>query len=120
MGRKPKERRVSEDVRSAALEQCDNIRDIAQFIKLNINELLTAKEASAMCGMSKSTFIRLSKDGKAPAGIKLGRLRRWRKKEIMAWIAAGCPNVAPNKSKKPNKPKAASKAKLKSFDKEGG
>lgn len=91
MGRKPKNNRVAKDARSAALEQCDNINDAAEFIKNNIHELLTAGEASIICGMSKSAFLRLSEDGRAPAGIKLERLRRWRKQEILAWIAAGCP-----------------------------
>ena len=91
MGRKTKRSRVAHDVRAAALEQCDNIADAIKLIKSSINELVSAEEAAIMCGMSKSAFIRLSNSGKAPAGIKLERLRRWRKREILAWIAAGCP-----------------------------
>lgn len=92
MGRKNKKRKIQPDVRLAAFEkQCEMISDAVRLIHANLNELLTADEVARMCGMSKSTFLRLSNSGMAPASIKLERLRRWRRKEILAWIAAGCP-----------------------------
>lgn len=92
MGRKSKKKTIQPDVRLAAFEkQCEMISDAVKLIHTNLNELLTADEVARMCGMSKSAFLRLSDSGKAPASIKLERLRRWRRQEILAWIAAGCP-----------------------------
>ncbi len=92
MGRKPRKTKVNPDIRLAAFEkQCEMIADAVKLIQTNANELLTADEVARMCGMSKSAFVRLSDSGAAPAGIKLERLRRWRRQEIHAWIAAGCP-----------------------------
>ncbi len=93
MGRKRKKIRIDNDVRLAAFEQqCQIIADAVKLIKTNLNELLTADEVAKMCGMSKSAFLRLADSGKTPASIKLERLRRWKREEILAWIAAGCPD----------------------------
>lgn len=93
MGRKPKKKPVSKDVRLAAFEQqCQIIADAVKLIKTNLNELLSAEEAAKMCGMGKTSFLKLASAGKMPASVKLDRLRRWRRKEIVAWIAAGCPD----------------------------
>ncbi len=92
MGRKQKKTRIDNDVRLAAFEQqCQIIADAVKLIKTNLNELLTADEVAKMCGMSKSAFLRLANSGRAPIGIKLERLRRWKREEVLAWIAAGCP-----------------------------
>jgi len=99
MGRKPKKVKVLPDIRLAAFEkQCEMIADAVKLIKSNYNELLTADEVAKMCGMSRSAFLRLSDAGMAPASIKLERLRRWKRLEILAWIAAGCPNKKRGKS----------------------
>ncbi len=91
MGRKKKKKQIQPDVALAAFEkQCEMISDAVRVIHANLNELRTADEVAKMCGMSKSTFLRLSNSGIAPASIKLERLRRWRRQEILAWIAAGC------------------------------
>ncbi len=55
-------------------------------------ELIDIIEAARMCGMSKSMYKKLFSMEQTPEGIKLGRLRRWRRTEILAWINAGCPN----------------------------
>lgn len=92
MGAKRKKRKPSDDIQLAAFEkQCEMIADAVKYIQANHNELLTAGEVAKMCGMSKSTFLRLSDSGGAPASIKLERLRRWRRLEILAWITNGCP-----------------------------
>lgn len=36
---------------------------------------------------------RLADSGLMPWGIKLGALRRWRRAEMDAWVASGCPPV---------------------------
>ncbi len=92
MGTKRKKRKVEDDIRLAAFEkQCEMIADAVKYIQANHNELLSADEVAKMCGMSKSTFLRLSSSGGAPGSIKLERLRRWRRLEILAWISKGCP-----------------------------
>lgn len=99
MGRKKKKKQIQPDVRLAAFEkQCEMISDAVRLIHANLNELLTADEVAKMCGMSKSTFLRLSDSGGAPASLKLDRLRRWRRLEILAWISDGCP-TKPNNNK---------------------
>ncbi len=55
-------------------------------------ELIDIIEVAKMCGMSKSMYKKLYSMEQTPEGIKLGRLRRWRRTEILAWINAGCPS----------------------------
>lgn len=92
MGANRKKRKVNRDVRLAAFEkQCEIIAEAVKYIQANQNELLLAEDVARMCCMSKSAFLRLSNSGGAPAGIKLERLRRWRRLEILTWISEGCP-----------------------------
>lgn len=56
-------------------------------------ELLTAAQASAITNMGERTWWRFVSSGRAPAPIKIGRVVRWKKKEIMEWIDAGCPRA---------------------------
>ncbi len=53
--------------------------------------LIDAREAAALCGMSKSTWHKLVASGKAPRPVKLGVISRWRRSELEEWIAADCP-----------------------------
>lgn len=55
------------------------------------SELIDVVEVARMCGMSQSMYKKLYCMEMTPEGIKLGRLRRWRRAEILAWIEAGCP-----------------------------
>ncbi len=56
------------------------------------NPLLVSSNAAAlMCGISRSAWYKLVSSGKAPRPVKLGRLARWRRDEVEAWVAAGCP-----------------------------
>ena len=52
--------------------------------------LIDAKEAAWMCGVSLSTWYNLVAAGKTPAPVRLGCSVKWRKGELMGWIAAGC------------------------------
>jgi predicted DNA-binding transcriptional regulator AlpA len=55
-------------------------------------ELVDANVAAAICGIKRSRFYGLVTSGAAPAPLKLGaKLKRWRRAELSAWIAAGCP-----------------------------
>jgi predicted DNA-binding transcriptional regulator AlpA len=55
-------------------------------------ELLRAERASRLCDVSLATWWRWDAAGKVPAGIKIsGGAKRWRRRELLAWIRAGCP-----------------------------
>ena len=54
-------------------------------------ELLDVKQVAAMLSVSTRHVLRMDKDGKMPAAIKLGRSRRWSQAGIMDWIRNGCP-----------------------------
>lgn len=60
-------------------------------------ELLTTAEAARLAGCGERTFWAWSRSGLAPAPLKIGLgLRpavRYRRADILAWIAAGCPRV---------------------------
>lgn len=43
-------------------------------------------------------IYRLADDGRMPWGVKLGHLRRWRRREIEVWEANGCPPAEPPQS----------------------
>jgi predicted DNA-binding transcriptional regulator AlpA len=60
-------------------------------------ELLTTKQAAQLAGCGERTFWAWSRSGLAPAPVKIGYgtrpAVRYRRGEIMGWIAAGCPRV---------------------------
>jgi excisionase family DNA binding protein len=56
-------------------------------------ELLTTKQAAQLCGVGERTYWRLAHDGRAPAPVKIGGSARYRRADLLAWIAAGCPHV---------------------------
>jgi len=53
--------------------------------------LLTAREAAALCRMSDSYFYRLNRKGMVPGPVRAGNARRWRRSDLVKWVAAGCP-----------------------------
>jgi predicted DNA-binding transcriptional regulator AlpA len=53
--------------------------------------LLDATGVATMLGVSRRHVQALDSAGKLPAGISLGRCKRWKKSEILAWIDADCP-----------------------------
>jgi len=56
-------------------------------------ELLRAEDVCALLRMTKRSVYRLADSGKMPFGLKLNGMRRWRRAELMDWLAAGCPPV---------------------------
>lgn len=53
---------------------------------------LSAETAAALIGVSLSHFYQLHKTGRlGPLPVRLGRAVRWRRKELVAWMDAGCP-----------------------------
>jgi len=60
-------------------------------------ELLTTKQAAALCGCGERTFWRWSRCGIAPRPIKIGDGKqgavRYSRRAIMEWLENGCPRV---------------------------
>lgn len=60
-------------------------------------ELLTTAESAKLAGCGERTFWAWSRSGLAPAPLKIGHgtrpAVRYRRSELLAWIAAGCPRV---------------------------
>ncbi|HBO44981.1 MAG TPA: hypothetical protein DD670_13840 [Planctomycetaceae bacterium] len=55
-------------------------------------ELIDTKEVARMLGLSPRTVWRFNDAGRLPKPVKLGTLVRWPRKQIEAWLAAGCPS----------------------------
>lgn len=49
--------------------------------------MLRADQASALCGLSVSTWYQLQ----LPPSIKLGKARLWPMNTLKSWISLGCP-----------------------------
>ena len=60
-------------------------------------ELLTTRQAAELAGVGERTWWSWSRSGLAPKPVFIGHgtrpACRYRRSEIMAWIAAGCPRV---------------------------
>jgi len=55
--------------------------------------MLDVKEVAALLKCSARHVVRLQESGQMPPAIKLGRLFRWNRAAVEAWIADGCPPV---------------------------
>jgi len=53
--------------------------------------LVDSDTAADLCGVSRTTWWALHSSGRCPAPVKLGRRTLWRRAELEAWTAAGCP-----------------------------
>jgi excisionase family DNA binding protein len=56
-------------------------------------ELLTTKQAAELLGLGERTLWRYSNSDRAPAPVRIGATVRYRRAELMEWIAAGCPAI---------------------------
>ncbi len=56
-------------------------------------EALAAADAALLLGVSRSLFFKMHSAGKVPVPVYLTpRCPRWRRAELLAWLAAGCPD----------------------------
>ena len=62
-------------------------------------ELLTAVQLAELLNISERTLYRLKSRGSLPAPVQLGGSVRWRRAEILEWVACGCPPPTLDKSK---------------------
>lgn len=51
------------------------------------------KAAARICGIARSTWRALVASGRAPAGVKVGRCRRWSAEDVARWMQAGAPSA---------------------------
>ena len=60
-------------------------------------ELLTTRQAAKLAGVGERTWWRWSRNKRAPKPIKIGPGKqgvvRYRRSDIMQWIADGCPRI---------------------------
>jgi len=70
---------------------------LAPNVEAIVPELLTTKQAAALCGLGERTLWRFSRSGVSPRPLKIGHGRngavRYRRSEILAWIAGDCKRV---------------------------
>ena len=57
------------------------------------SELLDVGTVAKLLDCSRRHVYRLSDAGRMPRPLKLGALVRWRRVELMSWLADGCPAV---------------------------
>lgn len=62
--------------------------------------LLDAKGAAALLMVSESFFYRMHRAGKTPPAIKIGSLMRWKRSDLLEWIAKGCFNNSGHQNEK--------------------
>lgn len=55
--------------------------------------LLDSRQVADLLGASPRTVVRLADSGRMPRSFKVGALTRWRRSDLEAWIARGCPRV---------------------------
>lgn len=54
-------------------------------------ELIDLRTVAVLLGVSTRTVLRLRDSKQMPQPVRLGSLVRWRRAEILDWIATGCP-----------------------------
>jgi len=57
-------------------------------------DLIDAKTAAAIVGVSRRTWFRYVDNGDVPRPVRFGGSVKWRRDEIHAWIQDGCPRVS--------------------------
>ncbi len=67
------------------------MQDSTKSTSQAVVELLDVSSVAELCGCSTRHVYRLSDSCRMPRPIKLGRLVRWRRADLDAWIATGCP-----------------------------
>lgn len=52
-----------------------------------LDHYMTDKELAERLSLSRNSVRQLAKRGKLPAGVKIGRSRRWGAQEVNDWLA---------------------------------
>ena len=66
----------------------------------SLPELLNVSQLATFLCLSVRTVWRLNAKGELPKPLRLGRSVKWRKNEIIQWLASNCPSrsIADSKS----------------------
>ena len=56
-----------------------------------VGVLSSVGEVAEMLCCSERHVYRMSDSGQMPRPVKVGRLVRWRRDEVLEWVADGCP-----------------------------
>lgn len=56
--------------------------------------LISREDAAAMLGVAVETFDRQRRAGKTPAPVRIGGRLLFRRADLDAWVAMGCPDRA--------------------------
>lgn len=56
-----------------------------------MQELISARELAVMLDTSERTIWRMLSKGKLIKPIRFGGSTRWRHREVLTWLDAGCP-----------------------------
>jgi len=56
-------------------------------------DLIDAKTAAAIVGVSRRTWFRYVDNGDVPQPVRFGGSVKWRRRDIHDWIQDGCPRV---------------------------
>ena len=56
--------------------------------------LMDVTAVAKLLGCSVRHVYRLADTGRMPMPLRLGRLVRWRRDDLVKWISAGCPSTA--------------------------
>lgn len=67
--------------------QPDAIPDSADCPSLLVN----ARQAGQLVGVSLRTWRSWNSAGHVPLPVRIGRMVFWRRDDLVAWLAAGCP-----------------------------
>jgi excisionase family DNA binding protein len=59
--------------------------------KSAVTVLLNVRAVAELLGCSARHVFRLTEDKRMPAPVRIGALVRWRRADLDAWLAAGCP-----------------------------
>jgi excisionase family DNA binding protein len=58
-----------------------------------LSALLDVRAVAALLRCSARHVYRMADAARMPAPVRLGALVRWRRQELLDWLAAGCPPV---------------------------
>jgi excisionase family DNA binding protein len=64
---------------------------LAEIATTPESALLDVKSVASLLNCSERHVYRLCDAGRLPAPVRLGALVRWRRSELLDWLAAGCP-----------------------------
>jgi len=66
---------------------------------------LSAEQVAELLGVSRAHIWRMLQRGQLPAPARLGRLSRWDRRTVEAWLAAGAPAARHDEKREDSAPR---------------